>query len=354
MINCELMDGRDAFLTMARERHYEFSSLRRVKFSTMSMLYELHNQGQDRFVYTCNNCKGNVETGYHCTVCEDFDLCVPCFERDGHPHKMEKLGLDLDDGSSPGGDNKQQNPQEARKMSIQRCIHSLVHACQCRDANCRLTSCQKMKRVVTHTKGCKRKTNGGCPICKQLIALCCCHAKNCPDPKCPVPFCCNIKQKLVQQQQQQRFQQAQLFKRRMAVMNTTRTQPVSVPTTPVGHNNLLVNNSSTMLPSNTVLGGAISPVNNSASSTSGLIMHNQPIGMKHGGHTPPANVLQVVKQVQEEAARQQVPHTSTYGKLNANTTLAGALQSQSMPPPQMQRNLAHLSANQGMFVFFFL
>lgn len=69
-INCELMDGRDAFLTMARERHYEFSSLRRAKFSTMAMLYELHNQGQDRFYYNCNNCKAHVETRYHCTVCD--------------------------------------------------------------------------------------------------------------------------------------------------------------------------------------------------------------------------------------------------------------------------------------------
>nr|CAD7196388.1 unnamed protein product [Timema douglasi] len=109
-INCDLMDGRDAFLTMARERHYEFSSLRRAKFSSMSMLYELHNQGQDRFVYTCNNCKSHVETRYHCTVCDDFDLCVQCYEKGPHPHTMEKLGLDLDDGSSPS-DQKQANPQ---------------------------------------------------------------------------------------------------------------------------------------------------------------------------------------------------------------------------------------------------
>lgn len=134
------MDGRDAFLTMARERHYEFSSLRRAKFSSMSMLYELHNQGQDKFVYTCNNCKSHVETRYHCTVCDvrirdyfkekkklmpsfisftliiipillqDFDLCVSCKDKDGHPHPMEKLGFDLDDGSSPA-DAKQTNPQ---------------------------------------------------------------------------------------------------------------------------------------------------------------------------------------------------------------------------------------------------
>ncbi|CAH2244092.1 jg5105, partial [Pararge aegeria aegeria] len=143
--NCDLMDGRDAFLTMARDRHYEFSSTRRARFSTLCMLYELHNQGQDKFVYTCNSCKSHVETRYHCTVCDDFDLCCPCYDKEGHPHKMEKLGLDLDVGSSPG-DMKQANPQEARKLSIQRCIQSLVHACQCRDANCRLPSCQKMKR----------------------------------------------------------------------------------------------------------------------------------------------------------------------------------------------------------------
>ena len=64
------MDGRDAFLTLARDKHFEFSSLRRAQFSTLCMLYELHNQGQDKFVYTCNNCKSAVETRYHCTVCD--------------------------------------------------------------------------------------------------------------------------------------------------------------------------------------------------------------------------------------------------------------------------------------------
>ena len=66
----DLMDGRDSFLMMAREKHYEFSSLRRGKFSSMVMLYELHTQGREAFVYACNNCKANVETHYHCTVCE--------------------------------------------------------------------------------------------------------------------------------------------------------------------------------------------------------------------------------------------------------------------------------------------
>lgn len=75
LLSCDLMDGRDAFLTLARDKHWEFSSLRRCKWSTMCMLVELHNQGQDRFVYTCNECKHHVETRWHCTVCEVLKYC---------------------------------------------------------------------------------------------------------------------------------------------------------------------------------------------------------------------------------------------------------------------------------------
>ncbi|TRY57738.1 hypothetical protein DNTS_012296 [Danionella cerebrum] len=205
LMACDLMDGRDAFLTLARDKHLEFSSLRRAKWSSMCMLVELHNQSQDRFVYTCNECKHHVETRFHCT--------------------MEKLGLGLDDESSNQAAASTQNPGDSRRLSIQRCIQSLVHACQCRNANCSLPSCQKMKRVVQHTKSCKRKTNGGCPICKQLIALCCYHAKHCQENKCPVPFCLNIKHKLRQQQLQHRLQQAQMLRRRMATMQRAGQPP---------------------------------------------------------------------------------------------------------------------------------
>ncbi|XP_029706547.1 CREB-binding protein isoform X5 [Takifugu rubripes] len=240
LLSCDLMDGRDAFLTLARDKHWEFSSLRRCKWSTMCMLVELHNQGQDRFVYTCNECKHHVETRWHCTVCEDFDLCISCYNTKGHEHQMVKWGLGLDDDNNSQSGEASKSPQESRRLSIQRCIQSLVHACQCRNANCSLPSCQKMKRVVQHTKGCKRKTNGGCPVCKQLIALCCYHAKHCQENKCPVPFCLNIKHKLRQQQMQHRLQQAQLMKRRMATMQG-RTMPLpsppatAAPSTPTSH-----------------------------------------------------------------------------------------------------------------------
>ena len=93
-----------------------------------------------------------------------------------------------------------------------------------------------MKRVVQHAKSCKRKSNQqggaqpqapGCPICKQLIALCCYHAKHCTEGKCPVPYCINIKHKLKQQQLQQRLQQAQILKRRIASMASMSQQSQS-------------------------------------------------------------------------------------------------------------------------------
>lgn len=158
-------------------------------------------------------------------------MCINCYNTKGHEHQMVKWGLGLDDDSNSQSGEASKSPQESRRLSIQRCIQSLVHACQCRNANCSLPSCQKMKRVVQHTKGCKRKTNGGCPVCKQLIALCCYHAKHCQENKCPVPFCLNIKHKLRQQQLQHRLQQAQMMRRRMATMQG-RAGPQSLPSPP--------------------------------------------------------------------------------------------------------------------------
>lgn len=72
--------------------------------------------------------------------------------------------------------------------------------------------------------------------------------------------------------------------------------------------------------------------------------HQPGIGLKPGTQTPPANVLQVVKQVQEEAARQQAPHVN-YGKVTP-----GAVQGPNMPPPPMQRAMGHLGT-QGKSTF---
>merc|ERR1719509_152460 len=313
LMACDLMDGRDSFLTIAKEKHYEFSSLRRCKFSTLALLYELHCQvnnemGQDKFVYNCNTCVKSVETRYHCTVCDDFDLCVACYQKNGHPHKMEKLGFDLDGGGGEAVPTN--NPQEARKLSIQRCIQSLVHACQRRDANCRLPSCHKMKRVVSHTKQCKRKTNGGCPICKQLIALCCYHAKLCQEAKCPVPFCLNIKQKLRQQQLQQRLQEAAMMRRRMAQMNA-RMNPGGMGAA-----------------SSAGKGAPAGMPQHPAMVQPGAIANGKPGSSAH----PNQNVLEAVKKVQEEAKNQSLEQRAVAGRV------VGPGQQQAMQQPGIMAN----------------
>ena len=163
---------------------------------------------------------------------QDFDLCVPCFNEKGHEHKMEKLGFDLDvDQQTPTKNQTSQpnNSQEQRRLSIQRCIDSLVHATHCRMPNCSVATCMKMKRVVEHTRSCERKGNNGCPICKQLIALCCYHAKHCREVECDVLYCRYIKTKFRQQQKQQQFHQAQLMRRRMAVMRSMQQPPAPSP-----------------------------------------------------------------------------------------------------------------------------
>uniref|UniRef100_A0A1I8FTS9 histone acetyltransferase n=1 Tax=Macrostomum lignano TaxID=282301 RepID=A0A1I8FTS9_9PLAT len=180
-VHLDLQDGRDNFLSMARDRHLEFSSLRRTKYSTMVMLYELHSEARkESFCFNCNKCQAQIETRYHCTECDDFDLCQKCYqENNDHPHELvKKTGL-LVEADGPGAVDA--NSPEPRRVSIERCIKSLVHACTCRDANCCQQTCMKMKRVLYHTKVCQKKTSNSCSLCKQLIALCCYHAKFCSE-----------------------------------------------------------------------------------------------------------------------------------------------------------------------------
>ena len=132
---------------------------------------------------------------------------------------MEKLGL----GLSLEDDNQTelqilQKSYEARRQSIQKCIQSLVHACRCRDMTCKLQSCIKMKRVIRHTRDCRLRNNGNCSICKQFVALCLFHARECNENQCLVPLCSNIKQKLTKQRIEHQIHQDHLVIRRMVEM----------------------------------------------------------------------------------------------------------------------------------------
>ena len=220
------MDTRDAFLNFARDKHYEFSSLRRAKFSTLALLYELHTSTTDKFNYNCNTCRQHCEVRYHCTECEDFDLCEKCYNIEPkHQHKMERSvpGVvdDGDQNSSNANGKSMATSQLQRQQSMQRCIDALLHAVNCRNANCFNRSCFRYKRVIQHTKECKGK-NSQCNICKQVIFLCWYHAKSCMDQNCQVPFCTNLKTKI----QKQRATSLQTDRRRMQAMMQQRTTSI--------------------------------------------------------------------------------------------------------------------------------
>jgi E1A/CREB-binding protein len=220
------MDTRDAFLNFARDKHYEFSSLRRAQFSTMALLYELHTSTTDKFTYNCNTCRQQCEIRYHCTVCEDFDLCEKCYNIEPkHEHKMERsvpsIVEDCDQNSSNPNGKSMASSQLQRQQSMQRCIEALLHAVNCRNANCVNRSCFRYKRVIQHTKECKGK-NSQCNVCKQVIFLCWYHAKSCMDQHCQVPFCTNLKTKI----QKQRATSLQTDRRRMQAMMQQRTSTI--------------------------------------------------------------------------------------------------------------------------------
>ena len=83
-------------------------------------------------------------------------------------------------------------------------------------------SCLKMKCVVSNTQNCPSKNNGGCLICKQLMALCCYHEKLCQEDNCPVQFCQNIKQR-------QQFQQMKIILQQQPSQMPTSSQQRGQP-----------------------------------------------------------------------------------------------------------------------------
>ena len=78
---------------------------------------------------------------------------------------------------------------------LERLVACLSHSSECRDHECMVTSCYRMKEVVVHTKTC---VLCGCQVCAQLVALCCYHAQLCRDVRCGIEYCANIKNKLAE------------------------------------------------------------------------------------------------------------------------------------------------------------
>ncbi|KAI6648030.1 CREB-binding protein isoform X2 [Oopsacas minuta] len=225
VVQCDLMDGRDNFLTLARDRHLEFSSLRRAKYSTMALAYELHNQGHDKFFYTCNYCSTHVESRYHCNTCEDFDLCEACNKNNSHEHTLE---LWRGEGEDEGG-SKEANQQQTPEQILQRRIQTLLHTLQCKNQDqCRTRNCALIKKLMRHASRHLQFKPNTCTYCYNFFSLILNHSKMCIDAKCNVPFCSRLKVKLSEQKRMKRRNDDIMYRRRMRNMDS----PTAPPTPP--------------------------------------------------------------------------------------------------------------------------
>ena len=148
-----------------------------------------------------------------CLSVQDFDLCVCCYEKNGHKHMVTRLGVGLD---IPDEITGPKDPKEAQSCAIQRFIQVLVHAAQCRDRSCKSPPCAKMKRIMSHVRGCTQ-----CGVCKQFLSLCLQHAKTCKSSNCSVPLCANLKKHILEKQRQTSIQENRFAARRMRATRAT-------------------------------------------------------------------------------------------------------------------------------------
>eukprot|EP00605_Chrysophyceae_sp_TOSAG23-4_P000433 GSChrysophyteH1.ASY1.ANO1.490.1 assembled CDS len=92
-IDAPFVDSRHTFLEMCQFRHYEFSSLRRAKHSSMMLLYHLHNPYRSNTRPACVVCRGVIrDIRWHCgDGCPDSDTCQDCYSTTEHCEPEHKL-----------------------------------------------------------------------------------------------------------------------------------------------------------------------------------------------------------------------------------------------------------------------
>nr|CDS32962.1 CREB binding protein [Hymenolepis microstoma] len=226
LLSSELMECRDSFLSRARERHLEFSTLRRAKFSTLTFLYEIHQENKDTIIYVCAGCKAETETPRICKQCMNFYLCEECFKARGHDHPMTRVVVSDDSANNA-------SVQQSDRLRMEKCVALLKHTSICRDANCRVPSCRDIKRRLSHMESPHDRTK--CIPCRQMHRIIVAHSAKCNDANCQVIFCAQLKAMKKQQESQQRLRKLQTLRRRQKTMqcaNSNNIQTSQQPNTP--------------------------------------------------------------------------------------------------------------------------
>ncbi|CAN6707566.1 unnamed protein product [Malus baccata var. baccata] len=215
ILESEFFDTRQAFLSLCQGNHYQYDTLRRAKHSSIMVLYHLHNPTAPAFVTTCNICHLDIETGqgWRCEVCPEYDVCNNCYQKEGgvdHHHKL------TNHPSIADRDAQNKEARQMRVVQLRKMLDLLVHASQCRSAQCQYPNCRKVKGLFRHGIHCKVRASGGCVLCKKMWYLLQLHARACKVSECHVPRCRDLKEHL------RRLQQQSDSRRRAAVMEMMR------------------------------------------------------------------------------------------------------------------------------------
>ncbi|KAK1289316.1 Histone acetyltransferase HAC1 [Acorus calamus] len=221
ILESEFFDTRQAFLSLCQGNHYQYDTLRRAKYSSMMVLYHLHNPTAPAFVTLCHICHLDIETGqgWRCEICPDFDVCNTCYQKGGaanHAHKLTNHPS-LAEHNAQNAEARQKRVLQLREM-----LNLLVHASQCHQPSCNYPNCRRVKGLFRHGTRCKTRASGGCAYCMKIWALLQLHARACKESECHVPRCKDLKE------HSRRSQQQSESRRRAAVMEMVRQRAAEV------------------------------------------------------------------------------------------------------------------------------
>lgn len=188
----EIFDTRQAFLSFCQGYHYQYDTLRRAKHSTMMMLYHLHNPTGPAFVATCNVCNCDIENGqvWYCKDCPDFDMCASCYQKHGGANHLHKL---TNHPSCAECNVQNKGAWQKHVQQVRVWLELALHASSCHVRNCQYPNCRKLKGLFHHGAQCKIRLTKGCKQCARMWYIIRLHSQSCRQSDCAVPRCRDFK-----------------------------------------------------------------------------------------------------------------------------------------------------------------
>ena len=149
-------DIRQTFLNLCQGNHYQFDQLRRVKHTSMMILYHVHNPDAPKFIRNCYNCSQPIIGGgpsYCCSSC-DIHFCYTCLKQHGskiHNHQLRQV----QDSSKQVQLTEEQRRERNRYLALH--LQLILHAAYCTATQCAQKNCQRMKYYLNHEQKCQLK-----------------------------------------------------------------------------------------------------------------------------------------------------------------------------------------------------